>query len=666
MRKMDYKTVITENQERLAALHSAYDPISGLGSPIQRFKLHIDEQSHVLIPEDMRNDRFIKTVLKFKSIKEYIKNEKPDLADNAAFLGDLLVTISKIRAKYDFEFFAATRLKIIDGLTALPVFFVLNKPQRDTLAILEDMRIKNLPIRAVLLKARQWGGSTLIQAYMAWIQIEHKLNWNSAICANVENQARYIRGMYSKFAEEYPKEVGILNLRPYEGSSKNRVLEHRGNIIGIGSVEEPDNLRTFRFNLLHLSEVGLWKETPGKKPEDLVQALRAAVPRSIPSTMIIIESTAKGEGNFFHREYLAAKNNTSGYKAIFIPWYKIEKYEKGIDDYEDFIKNMGDYDWKLWGYGATLEGINWYKDFKMSERYSDIMMQSEFPSDDTEAFTSTGSKAFRVEDIEKQENNIIEPLLIGELIARATKGEDALKDLLFEKNLGGNLYIWALPDTSIQIDGRYVIFGDVGGKTSKADFSVLRVLDRYWMIDGGKPEFVATWRGHLDQDLFAWKGAQLSAFYNNGLFALEINSLRNKRQEGYEGEHALTVLDEIAPFYKNLYARIDVEKVRKRPPVKYGFHTNLLTKPILVDTLNACLRDDLFVERDRRAIEEFRFYESKPDGSYGAIEGQHDDLVITSAGDLWLCFKHLPLPKEAAQSKHVKGRKLKIISEASI
>ncbi|MBR5241403.1 MAG: hypothetical protein IKW05_05650, partial [Muribaculaceae bacterium] len=48
--------------------------------------------------------------------------------------------------------------------------FKLNRPQRRLLAEMEEMRIKGKPIRIILLKARQWGGSTLVQIYMAWIQ----------------------------------------------------------------------------------------------------------------------------------------------------------------------------------------------------------------------------------------------------------------------------------------------------------------------------------------------------------------------------------------------------------------------------------------------------------------------------------------------------------------
>ena len=79
------------------------------------------------------------------------------------------------------------------------------------------MRLGNEPIRGIVDKARQWGGSTFTQVYMGWIQIIHKTGWHSVIIADVENQARNIRGMYTRLAKHYPKEAGGEIALPYEG-----------------------------------------------------------------------------------------------------------------------------------------------------------------------------------------------------------------------------------------------------------------------------------------------------------------------------------------------------------------------------------------------------------------------------------------------------------------
>lgn len=63
--------------------------------------------------------------------------------------------------KDNFQLWARECVRITDKLTGLPVPFELNMPQRRVLAMLEEMRLRGLPIRLIMLKARQWGGSTL-------------------------------------------------------------------------------------------------------------------------------------------------------------------------------------------------------------------------------------------------------------------------------------------------------------------------------------------------------------------------------------------------------------------------------------------------------------------------------------------------------------------------
>ena len=51
------------------------------------------------------------------------------------------------------------------------------------------------------------------------------------------------------------------------------------------------------------------------------------------------------------------------------------------------------------------------------------------------------------------------------------------------------------------------------------------------------------------------------------------------------------------------------------------------------------LRDMGFIERDQRMLDECGWYELKQDGSYGAIDGQHDDIYMSSGINLWVSDK---------------------------
>jgi hypothetical protein len=647
----DVKAILQENARRLAELYSPYDPVSGIGSPLERFKFFWDADNYTLLPVSMLEISIIALIQEAGNLTEFMR-------DNPQLIPQVRDEITELRFDHDFEFWCFAAVKIQHKLSKKPVPFVLRKPQRKLLLAMETLRLAGLPIRIILDKARQWGGSTEIQIYEMWFQIRLKENWHSAICSDVESQARNIRGMFSKTAKHYPKEMGTITLLPFEGSTKVRVVAERGNIIGVGSMQAPDSLRSFDFSMLHLSEVGLWKTTEGKSPEDLVQSLRATVPAE-PDTIIALESTAKGVGNFFHREWLAAINGESGYTPVFVAWFEIEMYQKDIQNIEEFIEKMTEYQWSQWDCGATLEGINWYQWYKWSENYDDWRMQSEYPTTWQESFQSTGRRAFAPRYVSRARLTCRPPDFIGDLFADSIKGPGALKNIRFEECKNGPLWLWGMPDPT-KMRNRYAFFADIGGRSLGADKSVIRGIDRYWMAFKGKPEMMLTYRANLDQDLFAWKAAQVAYWWNKSLLAVEVNSL--KKDEG-EGDHFFTILDEIKDYYDNLYSSTTPDQIRQGAPVKYGFHTNKSTKPMIIDCHNAALRDQEYVECDQRACDEMDTYEIKANGSYGAVEGCHDDIEICSAGVLWLATSYMDPVAVVETSK--KPFKNKIISEAS-
>src|SRR5271166_4913296 len=51
--------------------------------------------------------------------------------------------------------------------------------------------------------------------------------------------------------------------------------------------------------------------------------------QSVPykhGTVVLLESTANGVGNWFHEEWLRAKHGESMYRPLFFPWYNHEEY----------------------------------------------------------------------------------------------------------------------------------------------------------------------------------------------------------------------------------------------------------------------------------------------------------------------------------------------------
>lgn len=246
----DTAAVVRENGRRRAELFGPYNPVTGEGSPIARERLFWDDRNYILIPRQMAVLPRVRQIL-----------DAGNLARWAAAKGypavELERAILRLRIEYDFEFWAATCARIQDKLSKTVVPFVLRRPQRKLLGVLLDALYAERPIRIILLKARQWGGSPLVQLFMAWIQLFHKTAWHSAIVADVDDQSRNIKAMYSRMAENHPREILPVRFRSFEGSTKNKRIEGRDCVIYIGSMQQPDSIRSADVMMAHLSEVGL-------------------------------------------------------------------------------------------------------------------------------------------------------------------------------------------------------------------------------------------------------------------------------------------------------------------------------------------------------------------------------------------------------------------------
>lgn len=640
MSEAEIQKILKENDIHKAALFSEYDPLTGLGSPIPRVRLNVSRDGrHIFIPHYIAESSVIKEILNYDSVEDYINDKGLDR-------NETFEIITRLRIKYDFEYWAATCATIYDKASGQEVKFKLRKAQRKLLKVLVETAFALKPIRIILVKARQWGGSTLIQLFSSWIQLYHRRNWNSVIATHIEEAARNIRSMYTLMAERHPKDILDIRFRAFEGSSKNKQIVDRGCVIYIGSMERPNSLHSGNYKLVHCSEVGYWKETTQRKPSDFVNAFEGSVPLE-PFTMVALESTAKGTGNFFHTTWLSAVKGENAYTPIFVAWWEIDMYTLPFNSFEDmkmFVESMNTYELYMFSLGATLEGLHWYRE-KRKSFDSDWDMQEQFPSTADEAFVTSGRKAHHPLHIKQMEVFAKKPAYIGEMFADAPSGADAINSSLqFKEIAKGEFWVWKKPDAAQLYNHRYLVSLDIGGASAKADWSVIRVLDRLPIMNGGVPEFVATYRFHMDQDLTAWRAVQVAKYYCDALLVVEANSLKKFQTEG---NFTSTVLDIIAHVYPNLYYRDDPSKIKEGIPLRYGFQTGS-NKSEIVSIMTRGLRDMGFIERDQRMLDECGWYELKQDGSYGAIDGQHDDIYMSSGICLWVSDKlppPTPMPK---------------------
>lgn len=707
--------MLQENERRNVEMFEGFNPVTGRGAPGPRVKVKIPDCPIPVqyMPERcVKHNIELKKVLKAGSIKTYITDvigwEYTD-----EHYQQVVYMLFRIRGEEDPAFVFAVIYKIVDKEEGTVVPFVLNYPQRKLLELQEKMRRERRPIRIIMPKARQFGGSTETQLYGKWIQDFKHTRWNMAIMAHQTAASIRIRAMYDLALEHQPGwSVGLMGRRlksaPFKSSQTDFIVktnmgeEVRGNVTSVASYENYDASRSANLKIAHLSEVAYWKETEQKKPEGVLSSLNGTIGNK-PDTMIVMESSGRVVGDFFYDMYQEAKNPDipSAWEPLFITYFMIELYRMELvngqhwrdsrrsAEYKtaarDFAKwllenkdnpnnpkgyrESGKFFWSQWMKGASFEAINWYRE-KRNEFRTHSYFATEFPCDDVECFMAAGNLVFDKYSVDAMRQTMQkEPVFVGNIVGDEEKGDKAISTahLVDRVDDGQILRIWHKPDC-LQVNYRYVVSVDIGGKGRNSDFTVMTVIDRFPMMLGGKPEVVARWRGHIRFDLLAWKAAQLAHYYDDALLVIEKNTADTKKDlVETEGDHSGTIIDEIADYYPNMYIReTSVDQVTKKVTNIYGFHTNVQTKEYVIDNFVAYVEDMLYNEPDKQAFDEMLIYERDEDGKLGNVKGKnnHDDIVMSTGIGLYVSQK-MPLPTWRA-TKSRKGTMAKAGTEADL
>lgn len=583
--------VLEENKRRHACLEQdEYDPMKGVGCWGDRV-----EAGGCLVPTAV-----------IASCPDYATLEP--------------VERDKVRIVEDFEYWCVRCVTIRDKMSGRNVPFVLNRPQRRLLAVMEGQRAAGAPVRVILLKARQWGGSTLVQMYLAWMQLVRHKGWNSLICGHMHATSKSIKRMYNLLLRHYPRELlddedDLPRFTKLEGQPNVQQITARDCLVLTGSARSEDAVRGYDIAMAHLSEVAFWQASAMHSPDEVVRSVCGSIALK-PETVIVLESTANGVGDYFHDEWLRALAGRSDKEPLFVPWTEISIYSLPVDDASALWQQMDDYERQLWNDGCTLEQVNWYH-HKRREYRGHEMMMAEYPTTSSEAFAMTGGNPFDRKDLDALEAGcVVEPIFIGDIQADGLEGVEAKRNIRLVNVSNGLLKVWEMPEHDTPVQTRYMVVVDVGGRSNGSDYSVIAV----WRMGspGRQPTIVAQWRGHIDHDMLGWKAMQLACYYNRALLVIESNTLTNEAARAGESEY---ILRDLSRVYGRLY---------ERAPRKLGFHTNVKTKRMAIAELIRVMRCREYVERDIDAVNEMRDYEEH-NGRYAARPGKHDDILMTRA-----------------------------------
>lgn len=295
--------------------------------------------------------------------------------------------------KNSLPYFAKTCLKI-KTKDARIVKFEFNKSQEYFHNKCEEQLRRTGKVRIVVLKGRQSGISTYVAA-----RFYHKTSTrkaiNTFILSHESSTTDKLFSMVKMYNENNP-----IAPEAKKSNAKELAFSELSSQYYIGTAGSGDVGRGGTVHLFHGSEVGFWKNT-----DDIETGLLESIPE-MGGTEVILESTANGIGNYFHRMAIEAMKGQNGYELVFIPWHWMDEYEEDTDDrFErtaeeiEFSETyLGEYDRK-----TQDRKLKWRKT-KISRYGSEWKFKQEYPSNVSEAFQTNTDSLIKSEYIVRARN----------------------------------------------------------------------------------------------------------------------------------------------------------------------------------------------------------------------------------------------------------------------
>ena len=538
----------------------------------------------------------------------------------------------KVIAK-DFYIYCERNLMIQDKISGAIVPFVLNWAQKMLVEQVMADIASGRPIRYIILKARQMGLSTVIEALGFWWTTTHR-NIKTVIIAHEVKASENLYGMFKRYFDNcHPtfqprrkynnKKELVFDV---DDAVKKEYKDRDERSPGLGSeiqtlVAKEGKGRSATIHFFHGSEVSFWEAKA-----DVVSSAIQAVPLA-PNTFAFLESTANGVGGYFYDEWQFAKKGESAFRPLFFAWHEHSEYEivgevPAYDDEE--LELIEIFKEKKYPQVSWNHKILWRREKKKEFRSDPKKFYQEYPKDDMEAFLSSGRPVFDIGQLVKMEQTAQKSApTFGQILANPDPNsvEKYIFDevaMLMQDMDPTPFKLWDLPVKK----EKYVIGVDVSeGKLNtdsadkKNDYSVIDVTR---MSD---LKTVARWRGHIDPDLLGGVVFAIGTFYNTALVGVEVNN------------HGLVVVQRLRNmFYRNLYMRETSEEYQfQERTALMGFQTNRKTKPIIINNLVQALRDGDIIDLDIIFIRECMTYVRDDQGHTNAQEGMYDDTVIAKA-----------------------------------
>jgi len=577
------------------------------------------------------------------------------------------------RCRNDFSYAARNYFWIINKESKQDQLFRLWESQELILDAILRLKAQGRSQRIVLIKARQLGCSTVAEGLIAHRIIFHR-NADCYIVSYDDEHAGYLFGIVQHIYDKLPwwmrplsasREIKrCLVLDNPDPDDRRRNPGMNSMVTAKGAMATTGVGQGRALAACHLSEFADWVDAKAREiiEEDIENALADS-----PETFGIMESTAKGAGNYSHDFWLRMERleDRANWVPLFLPWFfdrsraivvlpegwKVEQAEADIrerasrdwvrcddsacEQFQRRIRNTVDSTGKpcltcgrgtMRAFTITDNQLAWME--RRRENVEDDeeslnKLRQEQASTPEEAFRISGVRLFSERQLAFAQSTIMEPIAAG-FIDKTLRfhGVNRETGRCFSQGCeldhsydADDLLLWEMP-----VHGEsYVVGGDVAdGLGGKYDYSCAQVIK----IDrtGGCDEQVATFASNtIDPEAFSDLVNRMGRYYNEASVATELNATA-----GGVCAHSLRVRLQ----YPNLYRPMNAGNVNLESSI-LGWKTTAGTKPRLYHSLRKALDQRMLKIRCKFTVTEINNFRREDESSrrMGAMVG-HDDRIM--------------------------------------
>jgi hypothetical protein len=465
-------------------------------------------------------------------------------------------------------------------------------------AELQQQRMRDLPVRIVLLKPRRVGWSTWSEAE-AFHDIHHNPNWAAMAVSMDADSTDTIFAMTKRFQRYLP------DSRPTDNTNKKQIVfsDPHNSVFHAQTAGKVGVGRSFTAQFLHCSEVAFWADAKTQ-----LAGLYQIVDDS-PGTVIILESTANGIGGSFYDKYWQAKDHQKlfpedfrEYRPVFFSWFDFPEY---VLTPPEWFERTEEEDELVSLYNLTDEQLYWRR-VKIAELDDDLsLFKQEYPCTDLEAFQSSGNPVFTPAQISSQEKHLVD-------CRTAVFREDEIDDV----NRSFNCWFLAnvpIPgrEYSMGIDTMEGRISDIADPKSKLDCHGIVVMDR------ATGEWVAVYHGQGGQDELGEQAYWCARYFNDAFVGVEM-------------PQGMVVLKYFVDRgYSNLYNRqTHDESLSPTDSEAFGWRTTIVTRDWMVNDFITAIRSNAVKIRQEIAIEEMKTFIRDKTGKAIHMPGKKDDVLF--------------------------------------